>query len=152
MTIFFVIICFIAAYSHGIHEGMIMTQDYDIMHNYAYPGVRGHNWFGWYHAISSGRNIFFILLGSCLFSTIIFTGIIVVSKLIPGIFFLVWELAEVGYAQARGGKPIYYHHDEPYEHIYFLLWHKIYSGNIIYILHAIKIVVGVTLLLGGALL
>jgi len=151
MTIFFIIVCLIAAYFHGIHEGMIMTQDCDLMHNFAYPGVRGHDWIDLYHVLSPGRDMLFILLGFSLAATMLFVGFIGIARVLPGIVFGCWELAEIGYAMARGGRVIFRSRGTPYEHVYFLFFDRKVTGRWVYIVHALRIVAGITLLIGGVL-
>ena len=123
------------------------------MHNYAYPGVRGHDWFGWYHLISSGRNLAFIGIGAALVGTAIIAGVMPILKVIPGTVFICWELAEIGYAEARGGRMIYIHQEKPYEHVVFfdlIKWKA--RGRWVYGLHVFRIVAGISLFKIGGIL
>ena len=139
-----------AAYLHGIHEGMIMIQDYDIQHNYAYPGVRGHDWFGCYHLISGGRDMIFIAVGAMGVAMIVLFGYMPAIKILPGIALLAWELSEIGYAEARGGKMIYKFRGEAYEHVFFTDWLQWkLTGWRVYWLHGFRIIAGISLLIGG---
>ena len=147
----FIFIAFEAAYRHGSHEGMIMIQFSDSMHSGQFAeGVRGHDWFGCYHLISPCRNLVFILVGAMIVMVIIISGVIPILKVIPAIFFFCWELAEIGYAEARGGRMIYKHNGEPYEHVFLTDWieWKV-AGKRVYWLHIFRSVLGISLLIGG---
>ncbi len=153
---YFIAVCAGAAYIHGIHEGMIMVQDFDLMHNryppliiLGFPGVRGHDWIDWYHVISPGRDALYILLGFSLATTMLFVGFTGIARLLPGTALLCWEFAEVGYAMARGGRTIFRSRGAPYEHVYFIVSIQKVTGQWVYSLHAFRIVIAITLLIGG---
>jgi hypothetical protein len=132
----------IAGFLRGIHEGMIFIRYPEPMHNNEFlEGARGHKWHEYYHILALARDLSMLGLGVALIC-LSWHWIV----LLAGIVFM-WELCEVGHAVARVKYPVMFDLGLPYEHIVaFDVWDLILRGNIVYCLHAFRIIVAVALL------
>lgn len=149
MTYLFIIVCLAAAFAHGLHEGMVMIQNSDVTHTGEPDGVRGHIWFRWYHVISGVlRNGLFVLCGAML----AYSGVIATIKIVPGLIFGCWQLAENGYAFGRGGRLLYKSRGVWYEHVYFGVWDAKITGDAVIALHFGRVLSAVSGLMMGVFL
>jgi len=140
MILIIVILCLFFTV-RGIHEVMINIQAGDWMHKLTYTeGVRAHRWHSkYYHKVSCLRDLFALYGGYM----VITRGIGAVQILALGI--IGWELCEIGENIARHMKLII-----PYEHINFADIHPvILRGKKVYVLHAIRSVLGIGLSIYG---
>lgn len=92
----------------GFRQGMIMSMAGDAMHTGAIEGVRGHVWFGWYHAIG-------VVMMAAFVWTVAETGWTWRNSwqsglVIAGTVLIAWELSEAGYTIARWGEFRLYEH------------------------------------------
>ncbi len=95
MNFWIVIVALAAGWLRGTKEGMVMTKFKDYRCDAAkYPGVRAHHWFRWYHAISVGVILSFMVLGIQLWYN---------WSMIPLALFLIWEAYETAYPWTRWG-------------------------------------------------
>lgn len=138
-----VLVMSFTGFLRGIHEGMIMIRFSEPMHNTQFQGgVRGHKWHNYYHIVALTRDLSVLGLGIAL----IFLPYNW-NTILAGFVFL-WEFTEVGHAVARVAKPVMFDLGHPYEYIVaFDAWDLILRGNIVYCLHAARIVIAIGLLL-----
>lgn len=144
--ILFALAAVLAGFARGIHEGMIMVMPFDRLSIANTPGVRNHRWFEHYHIVSVARSLAVAVVGALLCAW--WRSLIILP--LVGSLFLLWESTEIGYAVARDGKMIYTAHDAPHEHIDFADIVSIdVAETIVYLLHAARVVVGITLIITG---
>jgi len=116
--------------ARGIKEGMVMHK----------PGVRDHRWFGDYHLISL---LVPLTAGLLSIATVRYFRTLDIWTA-SGICVLTWEAFEVAYSYARYDKFI-----PKSENVFG--FGLIARGYQVIIIHAIRILVGITLLFGGML-
>lgn len=146
----FILVVVVAALVRGVHEGMVMTMDFDRMHTYAYPCVRGHVWSRYYHGISPGRDVLVALVGVGVFWVAGATSWRDVVQLLPGLGLLSLGASEAAYSYARTKRMVYYRNGEPYEHFHFFsLWDHIFRGDSVYWFQAARVILGLILLTTG---
>ena len=128
----------------GACEGMVMTRYTDPM---ADPeaqddmdGVRCHRWFRWYHLLCLARD------GSLIgvVAAVMAAGVGSLNwRVALGVIFLGWELSELGYNYLRCKT--------------FFKWQENVMGYVtvygktVLIIHAVRILEGIALILGGVL-
>ena len=106
----------------GIHEGMIMIQDYDytmyklegIIGCEEFNGIRNHIWFKYYHRLVILQYLFLALIYRCFPHLFTF-------QIVGLIAFSMWEAFEIGYAYARGGKLLYVRGLQYYENVFGII-------------------------------
>lgn len=131
-----VLIMAITGFLRGIHEGMIFIRFPESMHNNQFQdGARGHKWHDYYHIIALARDLSVLGLGVVLICLPWHWNILLAG------FFFAWEFSEVGQAIARVAKPVMFDLGLPYEYIVaFDAWDLILRGNVVYCLHAVRII------------
>ncbi len=142
----FVALAMLAGFGRGIHEGMVMVMPFDSNASNCTHGVRSHVWFKRYHIVSLARSLLAMALGA---TALLWYRSIVILPLI-GSLFLLWEATEIGYAVARDGSILYTSKAGVHEHISFadILPADIAEG-MVYLLHFMRVVTGITLILVG---
>lgn len=111
LYIILVLMITLFALSRGVHEGIIMTQNQDVMHTGELDGLKGHTWFPIYHIINTIPYI--ILAGAVLLWTNIRKNLNLFFYI--SIMFIMWEFYEIAHTFTRTGTVI-----PVYEHINFL--------------------------------
>ncbi len=137
-----VLIMAVTGFLRGIHEVMIHIRFPEPMYNNLFQeGARGHKWHKYYHLIAISRDLSMLGLGIALIFLPYNWNILLAA------FFLAWELSEDGQAIARVAKPVMFDLGLPYEHIVaFDAWDLILRGNIVYCLHAARVIIATGLL------
>lgn len=145
----FIALAIITGFARGIHEGMVMVMPFDVLSVSAdTPGVRKHRWFNQYHVVSLCRSITAVGLGALLCAW--WQSLLLLP--LVGTLFLLWEATEIGYSLARSGKMMQAVHDSPHEHIDFADIASLdVAATIVYLLHAGRVAIGVTLIIMGGL-
>ena len=123
----------------GIDEGMTMIQAHDALYVGPLIGIRGHEWFSWYHAISLMP---YLILAYAVWH---------LKKDWPrwvtvlGLLLLIWQCTEMGENIARYGVPVIRH-----EHVNFAEVVRFNVDGIrVYLLHGVRTVMAIMLLLLG---
>lgn len=126
----------------GIRQGMIMSMTGDVMHTGFIEGVRGHEWFRWYHAVGVAMMAAFAL---SMLAAGDFWCEWKSALIIAGAGLIAWELSEIGYMIARWGELRLYEHLTIIDVVSTEL-----RGGLAYAAHMFRLAGGITLIsIGG---